>query len=76
MANIEKLNENMIEFENAILGFKDGFSNFYYDNDTFGSEYGFLDLWIERAENIISLADNIKDNYTEYEIRLSIDEDN
>ena len=76
MANIEKLNEAMIEFEKAILEFDSGFSNFYYDNNTFGSEYGFLDEFEQRAENIIYYVNYIKDNFTEYEIRLSVEDDN
>ena len=75
----EKINQNitelLLDFDKTVIDYADNMDVMYFDNDCFGSEYGFLDHYRENAEEIINLIDNIKNNFTEYEIRQSLDEE-
>ena len=48
----------------------------YFDTDTFGSEYGFLEFFRDKAEEIVNLVDDFKKDFTDpYEIGLAVDDD-
>jgi hypothetical protein len=67
--------EYLIELENLVRNYGNGFSSMYFDTDTFGSEYGFLDFYRDKAEEIVNLVDDFKKDFTEYEIGLAVEDD-
>ena len=67
--------EYLIEFESLVQNYDNGFSAMYFDTDTFGSEYAFLDFFRDKAEEIVNLVDDFKKDFTEYEIGLAVEDD-
>ena len=59
----------LIELESLVQNYNRGFSISYFDNDVFGSEYGFLNYYRNKAEELMNLIDDFKDNFTENEIK-------
>ena len=71
----ETAREYLIALESLVQDYNEGFSTLYFDNDSFGSEYGFLDFYRNKAEELVNLIDDFKKDFTEYEIGLAVDDD-
>ena len=71
----ETAREYLIALESLVQDYNEGFSTLYFDNDSFGSEYGFLDFYRNKAEELVNLIDDFKKDFTEYEIGLAVEDD-
>ena len=71
----ETAREYLIALESLVQNYNEGFSILYFDNDSFGSEYGFLDFYRNKAEELVNLIDDFKKDFTEYEIGLAVEDD-